>query len=191
VFERFTDRARKVIVLAQDEARLLKHNYIGTEHLLLGLIRDESGLAARTLASHGVALQPVRDWVSTVVGVGDDEPVSGQLPFTPRMKKILELSLRDAEALGHHAIGTEHLLIALLHEGQGAALHALESLGAQPGDVWTSAFRQLGAQAPPYVQTELLKLPEPRVPRQIPARAAAAAGGAFAVGLFLGWLIWG
>jgi ATP-dependent Clp protease ATP-binding subunit ClpA len=191
VFERFTDRARKVIVLAQEEARLLKHNYIGTEHLLLGLIRDEDGLAARTLASHGVRLDRARDWVATNIGVGDEEPVSGQLPFTPRMKKIFELSLRDAEALDHHAIGTEHVLIALLHEGQGAALHALRDLGAPPGDVWTSAFRRLGVQAPPYVQSELPKRPERRVPKQIPSTAAVAAGGAFAVGLLVGWLIWG
>jgi ATP-dependent Clp protease ATP-binding subunit ClpC len=191
VFERFTDRARQVIVLAQDEARGLKHNYVGTEHLLLGLIRDENGLAARTLASHGVALEPARDWVSTNVGVGKEEPVTGQLPFTPRMKKIFELSIRDAEALDHHAIGTEHLLIALLHEGQGAALHALRDVGAPPEDVWTSAFRQLGAQAPPYVQSELPKRPERRVPKEIPSTAAAAAGVAFAVGLFVGWLVWG
>lgn len=193
MFERFTDRARQVIVLAQEEARLLKHNYIGTEHLLLGLMRDENGLAARTLTSHGVQLQPARDWVSSRIGVGDDAPVTGQLPFTPRMKKIFALSLRDAEALNHHAIGTEHLLIALLHEGQGAALHLLRDLGAPPEDVWTSAFRQLGAQAPPYVQAELPTRSdrERRVPTQIPPAVAAAAAGSFAVGVVVGWLIWG
>jgi len=193
VFERFTDRARQVIVLAQEEARLLKHNYIGTEHLLLGLMRDENGLAARTLASHGVQLQPARDWVSSRIGVGDDEPFKGQLPFTPRMKKIFGLSVQDAEALNHHAIGTEHLLIALLHEGQGAALYLLRDLGAPPEDVWTSAFRQLGAQAPHYVQAELPRRSdrERRVPTQIPPAVAAAAAGSFAVGLVVGWLIWG
>jgi ATP-dependent Clp protease ATP-binding subunit ClpC len=193
VFERFTDRARQVIVLAQDEARRLKHNYIGTEHLLLGLMREENGLAARTLSSHGVDLEPARDWVSTNIGVGDDEPVSGQLPFTPRMKKIFELSLQDALALNHNAIGTEHLLIALLHEGQGVALHALRDLGAMPEEVWISAFRQLGAQAPPYVQSELPTRAErqPRLPTQISPVVAGAAAGAFAVGVLAGWLIWG
>jgi ATP-dependent Clp protease ATP-binding subunit ClpC len=194
VLERFTDRARQVIDLAQDEARRFRHNYIGTEHLLLGLIRDETGLAARMLDSHGVRLEPAREWVTSQIGVGDDEPFAGQLPFTPRMMKILELSLRDAEALNHHAIDTEHLLIALIHEGEGAALHMLQALGAPPEDVWTSIFRQLGVQAPRYTHADSVPAFERprRVPEQIPsATAAAAAAGALGAGLFVGWLIWG
>ena len=121
MFERFTESARQVVVLAQEEARKLKHGYIGTEHLLLGLIR-ENGRATTTLRAHDVELQPARDWVVENVGEGDEEPPAGQLPVTPRMKKIFQLALEDAQALGHNAIGTQHLLIALLHEGQGAAL---------------------------------------------------------------------
>jgi ATP-dependent Clp protease ATP-binding subunit ClpC len=191
MFERFTESARQVIVLAQEEARRLKHGYIGTEHLLLGLMR-ENGRAATTLGSHGVTLEPVRDWVAERVGRGDEQPPSGQLPFTPRMKRIMEMAVEDAEALGHHAIGTQHLLIALMHEGQGVGVHALRELGAPPEDVWISAFRQLGVDAPPYVRVGLPSVqPSPRARPQIPAPAALAAGGAFLAGLFVGWLIWG
>jgi ATP-dependent Clp protease ATP-binding subunit ClpC len=195
MFERFTERARHIVVLSQEEARRLRHNYIGTEHLLLGLIRDE-GLAGRTLAAHRVGLDEARQWVTRVVGEPVGEPVvSGQLPLTPRMKKIFELALEDAQALGHNAIGTQHLLIALLHEGQGAALHALRALDAPPEDVWTSAFRQLGVDAPPYVQAGLPSLARSneRGGRSWSVReiAGGAAAGSFLVGVFLGWLIWG
>ena len=135
MFERFTESARQVVVLAQEEARKLKHGYIGTEHLLLGLIR-ENGRATTTLGAHGIELQPARDWVVENVGEGDEEPPAGQLPLTPRMKKIFELALEDAQAVGHNAIGTQHLLIALLHEGQGVALGAMRALEAPPEDVW-------------------------------------------------------
>ncbi|HEX7254618.1 MAG TPA: Clp protease N-terminal domain-containing protein [Gaiellaceae bacterium] len=194
MFERFTESARQVVVLSQEEARALKHGYIGTEHLLLGLMRED-GRAATTLTAHGVALQPVREWVAERIGVGEEEPPPGQLPLTPRLKKILEMSLDDAEALGHRAIGTQHLLIALLHEGQGAALRALRDLGAPPEEVWISAFRQLGVEAPEYVRAGLpsrSSRPEPTAPwERISRLAAGAAGGAFLLGLFLGWLIWG
>ena len=194
MFERFTASARQVVVLAQEEARALRHGYIGTEHLLLGLIR-ENGRATTTLGAQGVQLEPVRDWVVENVGEGDEEPPAGQLPLTPRMKMIFEVALEDAQALGHNAIGTQHLLIALLHEGQGAALHALRALGAPPEDVWVSAFRQLGVQPPPYVQAGLPSIERPRKRRDwgrsVRELAAAAAVGSVLVGVFLGWLIWG
>jgi ATP-dependent Clp protease ATP-binding subunit ClpC len=134
VFERFTERARQVIVLAQAEARALKHNYIGTEHLLLGLLREEEGLAARVLASFGVTLEEVRADVARIVGQGE-EVEGGQIPFTPRAKKILELSLREALDLGHNYIGTEHLLLGLLREGEGVAVRILIDVGAAPGAI--------------------------------------------------------
>jgi ATP-dependent Clp protease ATP-binding subunit ClpC len=134
VFERFTERARQVIVLAQAEARALKHNYIGTEHLLLGLLREEEGLAARVLASFGITLDDVRAEVTRIIGQGD-EVEAGQIPFTPRAKKILELSLREALDLGHNYIGTEHLLLGLLREGEGVAVRILLDLGAAPGAI--------------------------------------------------------
>jgi ATP-dependent Clp protease ATP-binding subunit ClpC len=194
MFERFTESARQVVVLAQEEARKLRHGYIGTEHLLLGLIR-ENGRATTTLRAHRVELQPSRDWVIEHVGQGDEEPRAGQLPVTPRMQRIFELALEDAQALGHNAIGTQHLLIALLHEGQGAALHALRALGAAPEDVWVTAFRQLGVQPPLYIQAGLPSVERPRERRDwggsVREVAAAAAVGSFLVGVFLGWLIWG
>ena len=193
MFERFTPSARQVVVLAQEEARGLKHGYIGTEHLLLGLIRED-GRAATTLGAQGIELQAARSWIVEHVGQGDAEPPAGQLPLTPRLKMILELSLEDAQTLGHHAIGTQHLLIALLHEGQGVALGAMRALGAPPEDVWVSAFRQLGIDAPPFVPAGLPSIygREPLKPRErIPTIAFAGAAGSFLVGLLVGWLIWG
>lgn len=124
IFERFTERARLVVILAQDEARAIKHNYIGTEHLLLGLLREESGLAARTLEELGVSLEEVRVEVARIVGTGE-EIKAGQLPFTPRAKKILELALREALSLGHNYIGTEHILLGLVRENEGVAARIL------------------------------------------------------------------
>jgi ATP-dependent Clp protease ATP-binding subunit ClpC len=194
MFERFTESARQVVVLAQEEARKLRHGYIGTEHLLLGLLR-ENGRAATTLGAHGVQLEAARGWVAETIGEGDEEPPAGQLPLTPRMKKIFEMSLEDAQTLGHHAIGTQHLLIALLHEGQGAALHALRALGAPPEDVWVSSFRQLGLDAPPYVPAGLPSLNERRESgkpiERLPTIAVAAGAASFVGGVFVGWLIWG
>jgi ATP-dependent Clp protease ATP-binding subunit ClpC len=128
-FRRFTDRARRAVVLAQQEARLLQHNYIGTEHLLLGLLREGDGVAAKTLESLGVSREAVRGQVEEIIGRGLDAPPS-HIPFTPRAKKVLELSLREALALGHTYIGTEHLLLALLCEGDGVAAQVLVKLGA-------------------------------------------------------------
>src|ERR1035438_636575 len=118
MFERFTDRARRVVVLAQEEARMLNHNYIGTEHLLLGLIHEGEGVAAKVLESMGISLEAVRQQVEEIVGRGKDAP-SGHIPFTPRAKKVLELSLREAQILGHNYIGTEHILLGLIREGEG------------------------------------------------------------------------
>src|ERR687887_115928 len=129
MFERFTDRARRVVVLAQEEARLLNHNYIGTEHLLLGLIHEGEGLAAKSLESLGVSLEQVRAQVEEMIGVGTATP-QGHIPFTPRAKKVLELSLREALQLGHNYIGTEHILLGLIREGEGVAAQVLQKLGA-------------------------------------------------------------
>ena len=129
MFERFTDRARRVVVLAQEEARLLNHNYIGTEHILLGLIHEGEGVAAKALESLGISLEAVRDQVEEIIGQGGSSP-SGHIPFTPRAKKVLELSLREALQLGHNYIGTEHILLGLIREGEGVAAQVLTKLGA-------------------------------------------------------------
>ena len=129
MFERFTDRARRVVVLAQEEARLLKHNYIGTEHILLGLIHEGEGVAAKALESLGISLEAVRTQVEEIIGQGQQSP-SGHIPFTPRAKKVLELSLREALQLGHNYIGTEHILLGLIREGEGVAAQVLVKLGA-------------------------------------------------------------
>jgi ATP-dependent Clp protease ATP-binding subunit ClpC len=128
MFERFTDRARRVVVLAQEEARLLNHNYIGTEHLLLGLLREQQGMAAHALESFGMSLEVVRAEVLEIIGVGELAP-TGHIPFTPRAKKVLELSLREALQLGTDYIGTEHLLLGLIREGEGVAAQILVKLG--------------------------------------------------------------
>jgi ATP-dependent Clp protease ATP-binding subunit ClpC len=129
MFERFTDRARRVVVLAQEEARLLNHNYIGTEHILLGLVHEGEGVAAQALQSLGVRLDTVRQQVEKIIGQGGSTP-SGHIPFTPRAKKVLELSLREAMQLGHNYIGTEHILLGLIREGEGVAAQVLVTLGA-------------------------------------------------------------
>ena len=129
MFERFTDRARRVVVLAQEEARMLNHNYIGTEHILLGLIHEGEGVAAKALESLGISLEAVRSQVEEIIGQGQQAP-SGHIPFTPRAKKVLELSLREALQLGHNYIGTEHILLGLIREGEGVAAQVLMKLGA-------------------------------------------------------------
>jgi len=129
MFERFTDRARRVVVLAQEEARMLHHNYIGTEHILLGLIHEGEGVAAKTLESLGISLEAVRQQVEEIIGQGQHAS-SGHIPFTPRAKKVLELSLRESLQLGHNYIGTEHILLAMLREGEGVAAQILVKLGA-------------------------------------------------------------
>jgi ATP-dependent Clp protease ATP-binding subunit ClpC len=129
MFEVFTDRARRVMVLAQQEARMLNHDYVGTEHLLLGLIREGEGFAAKALESLGISLDAVRQQVEEITGQGQQAP-SGRIPFTPRAKKVLELSLREAMHLAHHYIGTEHILLGLVREGDGVAAQVLVNLGA-------------------------------------------------------------
>ncbi|HKZ40924.1 MAG TPA: Clp protease N-terminal domain-containing protein [Candidatus Hodarchaeales archaeon] len=128
IFERFTERARQVIVCAQDEARKSKHNYIGVEHILLGLIREEEGLGARTLVEFGISLDETREQVRNIIGEGA-EYVTGQIPFTPRAKKVLEMALREALSIGHNYIGTEHILLGLLREDEGVAAIILREKG--------------------------------------------------------------
>jgi len=134
MFERFTDRARRVVVLAQEEARMLNHNYIGTEHILLGLVREGEGVAAKALEAMDISLNGVREQVQEIIGEGSHAP-SGHIPFTPRAKKVLELSLREALQLGHNYIGTEHILLGLIREGEGVAAQVLGKLGADLGSV--------------------------------------------------------
>jgi ATP-dependent Clp protease ATP-binding subunit ClpC len=144
MFERFTERARQVVVLAQDEARALRHNYIGTEHLLLGLLREEEGLAARVLGSLDVTLDEVRMQVVRVVGEGEEPFMSGQIPFTPRAKKVLELSLREAMALGHNYIGTEHILLGIVRENEGVAARILLDFDADAQTIRKQIIGMLG-----------------------------------------------
>jgi ATP-dependent Clp protease ATP-binding subunit ClpC len=145
MFERFTDRARRVVVLAQEESRILNHNYIGTEHLLLGLIHEGEGGAGTALAVLGISLEAVRQQVKEIVGQGQ-EALSGHIPFTPRAKKVLELSLRESLQLGHDYIGTEHILLGLLREGDGLAAQILVALGADLAAVREQVLRQLADQ---------------------------------------------
>jgi ATP-dependent Clp protease ATP-binding subunit ClpA len=144
VFERFTERARQVVVLAQEEARspALKHPYIGTEHILLGLLREEQGLAAQVLESLGITVERVREQVVRIVGAGEDLP-TGQVPFTPRAKKVLELALREAQSLGHNYIATEHILLGLIRESDGVAARILLDFNTRPGTVRQAVIAQL------------------------------------------------
>jgi ATP-dependent Clp protease ATP-binding subunit ClpC len=151
VFERFTDRARRVVVLAQEEARLLNHNYIGTEHILLGLIHEGEGVAAKALESLGISLEAVRSQVEEIIGQGGSSP-SGHIPFTPRAKKVLELSLREALQLGHNYIGTEHILLGLIREGEGVAAQVLVKLGADLSRVRQQVIQLLSGYSGPGPQ---------------------------------------
>jgi prophage maintenance system killer protein len=162
MFERFTDRARRVVVLAQEEARLLSHNYIGTEHILLGLIHEGEGVAAKALESLGVSLEAVRVKVEEIIGEGQQAP-SGHIPFTPRANKVLELSKREALQLGHNYIGTEHILLGLIREGEGVAAQVLVQLGADLGRVRQQVIQLLSG----YQGKETAKA-------DAPAEAAAA-----------------
>ena len=148
MFERFTDRARRVVVLAQEEARLLNHNYIGTEHILLGLIHEGEGVAAKALESLGISLEAVRNQVQEIIGQGGSSP-SGHIPFTPRAKKVLELSLREALQLGHNYIGTEHILLGLIREGEGVAAQVLVKLGADLSRVRQQVIKLLSGYGGP------------------------------------------
>jgi ATP-dependent Clp protease ATP-binding subunit ClpC len=207
MFERFTERARQVVVLAQDEARTLRHNYIGTEHILLGLLREEEGLAARVLESLDVTVEEVRAQVARIVGRGD-EMTTGQIPFTPRTKKVLELALKEGLALGHNYIGTEHILLGLAREGQGVAARILADFDAPPQKVAHEVLSKLAA-APQseYVGSFATQLGEPALAApeflnrltELAARRSLLPllvgwllfGVALGLGLLLGWLIWG
>jgi ATP-dependent Clp protease ATP-binding subunit ClpA len=221
MFERFTERARHLVVLAQEEARVLQHGYIGTEHLLLGLLREEEGLAARVLDSLGVEIDEVRAQVARVVGRGD-EVTNGQIPFTPRAKKVLELALREARSLGHDYIGTEHVLLGLVRENEGVGARVLREFGVDAEKIRKEVVRRLSGPGrghpvvpdPPIpfaaeVAKELERLDGERasssgrestlyapwsawVASRLPLLLAivlAAVG--FALGLLVGWLIWG
>jgi ATP-dependent Clp protease ATP-binding subunit ClpA len=144
VFERFTPRARQVVVLAQEEARALQHGYIGTEHLLLGLLREEEGVAAQVLGSLGVTIEAARARVLLIVGSGE-EASGGQIPFTPRAKKVLELALRESKSLGHNDIGTEHILLGVVREGEGVAARVLLEFDADAEQVRNEVIRALSA----------------------------------------------
>jgi hypothetical protein len=172
MFERFTDRARRVVVLAQEEARLLNHNYIGTEHILLGLIHEKEGVAARALTELGISLEAIRVEVVEIIGRGATAP-SGHLPFTPRSKKVLELSLREALQLGHNYIGTEHILLGLIREGEGVAARVLVKLVGSRDRVRQQVIRVLAQAGPSAEQV----LPRGQVGLSQEAVTAMVAGG--------------
>ena len=152
MFERFTNQSRRVVVLAQEEARMLNHNYIGTEHLLLGLLHEGRGTAAQVLTAMDITLPAARDQVVAIVGRGQAQP-SGHIPFTPRAKKSLELSLREALQLGDGYIGTGHLLLGLIHQGDNMALKMLDKLGADLKDLRARVTREL--QDPPEANQDM------------------------------------
>ncbi len=145
-FDKFTERSRKVLSLAQEEAQRLKHNYIGTEHLLLGLVREGEGVAAKVLSNLGVDLKEARDTVEAIIGRGH-RVIRGEIGLTPRAKKVIELAVDEARRLNHHYIGTEHLLLGLVREGEGIAAGALESLGVDLKKVRAETMRILGKSA--------------------------------------------
>jgi hypothetical protein len=173
MFERFTDRARRVVVLAQEEARHLNHNYIGTEHILLGLIHEGDGVAARSLEALDISLEAVRTQVQEIVGHGDEAP-TGHIPFTPRAKKVLELSLREAMSLGHNYIGTEHILLGLIREGGGVAAQVLVKEGGSLDRVRQQVIQLLAGYAG-GTQPEQIAGMSTRITQQ--QAAAMVAGG--------------
>jgi ATP-dependent Clp protease ATP-binding subunit ClpC len=202
VFERFTERAKQVVVLAQDEARALKHNYIGTEHILLGLLREEEGLAARVLERLDVTVEEVRAQVARIIGPGDEPIVSGQIPFTPRAKKVLELSLREALSLKHNYIGTEHILLGLVRENEGVAARILLDFGADAEKIRNEIMRVLsGPGGPGLVHTETVEHRAVRggwtsygpLAERTPSLLLGWALGTFTlgIGILVGWVIWG
>ncbi len=201
MFERFTDDARQVVVIAQDEARDLKHNYLGTEHILLGLLRDEDGAPARVLASFGVSAAGVRKQVGRIVGEGD-EVKTGQIPFTPRAKKVLELSLREALGLGHDHLGPEHILLGLTREDEGVAAQILLDFEADAETIRSEVLRVLEGAVPQapgwrvaYAGHGRLAPRRPIIVRP-PARVVARMTAGWIVlgiglGVLAGRLIWG
>jgi ATP-dependent Clp protease ATP-binding subunit ClpC len=190
MFERFTERARQVVVLAQDEARRLTHNYIGTEHLLLGLLREEEGIAARVLEGLDITADEVRQQVARVVGQGEDV-TSGQIPFTPRAKHALEGSLREALALNHKYIGTEHLLLGVVNETNGVAARILEELGASAERIREELYQMLSAKPAPFPAREPTGRDVPLKPTASMPSWLVPSAASLGVGLLVGWLIWG
>jgi ATP-dependent Clp protease ATP-binding subunit ClpC len=189
MFERFTERARQVVVFAQDEARELRHNYIGTEHLLLGLLREEHGLAARVLGTLDVTLERTRADVMRVVGRGDSV-VKGQIPFTPRAKHALELALNEATELGHGHIGTEHVLLGIAREARGVAARILAEHDVPPQRVAIAVLETLQGGSGP-VDPEAVKRfaqapPDPGAPARITLGRRGPALPQFAIGWVLG-----
>ena len=164
MFERFTDRARRVVILAQEEARMLNHGYIGTEHILLGLIREGDGVAAKALELLGISLEAVHQQVEEIIGRGQHAP-SGHIPFTSPAKEVLELSLREALQLGHNYIGTEHILLGLIREGEGVAAQVLVKLGADDNRI-----RQQVIQLLHGLTRARSRPPQTRWPRRRPPR---------------------
>jgi ATP-dependent Clp protease ATP-binding subunit ClpC len=171
MFERFTDRARRVVVLAQEEARMLNHDYIGTEHLLLGLVQEGHGVAATALEALGISLDAVRQQVELIIGRGQ-QPRPGSIPFTPRAKKVMELAKRESEALGHGYVGTEHLLLGLVREGDGVAAQVLVRLGADLNRVRQQVILLLHREAgtPPGAPARRGKRERERLIDETPAR---------------------
>jgi len=194
VFERFTERARQVVVLAQGEALALKHDYIGTEHILLGLLREEEGLGARVLEGLGLTVEEVRAQVARIVGTGAEEVTTGQIPFTPRAKKVLELSLREAQGLGHSYIGTEHVLLGLAREGEGVASQVMLDAGITSEDVRGAVLAAL--EGSPWTRSRERSVVVSTMSRPARDWVPALVAGTFlavglAVGVLLGWAIWG
>ena len=196
MFERFTERARQVVVLAQDESRSFRHNYIGTEHILLGLLREEEGLAARVLESLDLTVEEVRAHIASTVGQGD-EVTTAQIPFTPHAKEALEFSLREALALGHDWIGTEHVLLGLVRATDGVAARILLVFGVGADSIRNEVIRMMSgpgrhvSRAEPVLPgSRFAAEPEPsqRAPLVLGLVISATA---FPLGLLVGWLIWG
>ena len=200
MFERFTERARQVVVLAQDESRALGHDYIGTEHILLGLLREEEGLAARVLDSLDVTVEEVRAEVARIVGQGETAP-TGQIPFTVEAKDVLERSLREALSLGHGSVGTEHVLLGLVGQDDGVAAEVLLDAGADAEKIRNEVVRMLSGagrrrDAPARGRTAGAPASKPIYERGYVSSTRftvvlALAASAFPLGLLLGWLIWG
>ena len=200
MFQRFTKRATHVVRFAQEEARTLNHNYIGTEHILLGLLREEGGGAARVLSSLGVTIEDVREQVGQIVGRGD-EVTTGQIPFTPRAKKVLELALREALSLGHNHIGTEHLLLGLARENEGVASRILLDLGVDAERIRTAVLEAIGGPMPRPRPMLRLRAGKRRSSRRAFGPVVFAReflvlgwllfGVSLGVGVLIGWLIWG
>jgi ATP-dependent Clp protease ATP-binding subunit ClpC len=196
VFERFTERARQVVVLAQDESRTLGHAYIGTEHILLGLLREQEGLAARVLESLDLTIERVRAQVVSIVGLGEVAAM-GQIPFTPHAKEALEFSLREALSLGHDYIGTEHVLLGLVRVKEGVAERVLLDFGADADTIRNEVIRMMSGPGrhvspagPIMPGSRFAAVPAPshRAPLVLGLLFSATA---FPLGLLVGWLIWG